>query len=67
MLTGQSERERERELPEAGKVGPVEFRLSGGGGAGRLGRTRVCGTTAAAGKGKSSGNKRRESGKRRRK
>lgn len=37
-----------RELPEAGKAGPVEFCLSGGGGAGRFGRIRVCGTTAAA-------------------
>lgn len=32
---------------EAGKVGPVEFLLSGGGGAGRFGRVRVCGTTVA--------------------
>lgn len=31
----------------------VECRLSGGGGAGRFGRVRVCGTTGAAEKGKS--------------
>jgi len=35
-------------LPEAGKVAPVEFPLSGGGGAGRFGRVRVCGAVAAA-------------------
>lgn len=29
-------------------MGPVEFGLSGGGGAGRFGRLRVRGTTAAA-------------------
>lgn len=42
------ERQGKRKLPEAGTVAPVEFRLSGGGGAGRLGRVRVCGMTAAA-------------------
>ena len=34
-------------IPEAGKVGPLGFGLVGGWGAGRFGRTRVCGTTAA--------------------
>lgn len=42
------ERKGKRKLPEAGKVDPVKSRLSGGGGAGRFGRVRVCGTTAAA-------------------
>jgi len=41
-------RKGKRKLPETGKDGPVESRLSGGGGAGRFGRIRVCGTTAAA-------------------
>lgn len=43
-----SKRKGKRELPGAEKVGPVEFGLSGGGGAGRFGRVRVRGTTAAA-------------------
>lgn len=42
------ERKDRRKVPEAGKVDPEESRLSGGGGAGRFGRVRVCGTTAAA-------------------
>lgn len=49
-LEGMNKRKGKRKLPVVGKVGPVEFLLSGGGGAGRFGRVRVCGTTAAASK-----------------
>lgn len=49
-----NERKGKSKIPVAGKVGPVEFLLSGGGGAGRFGRVRVCGTTAAARKEKKS-------------
>lgn len=60
----------EKALPEDGKVDAVECRLSGGGGAGRFGRVRVCGTTGAAEKGQSGktyGNKNRKGKQRKRK
>lgn len=43
---GERKGKRKRKLPEAGRESPTESRLSGGGGAGRFGRMRVCGTTA---------------------
>lgn len=45
------------ELPEDGNVAPVEVGLSGGGGAGRFGRVRVCGTTAGVIKIRSAANR----------
>lgn len=44
-------------------MGPMEFRLSGGGGAGRFGRVKVCGTAAAVRKEYNRGRDRSERGK----
>lgn len=55
-----SDRKGKMELPEAGKVTPVDVRVSGGRGAGRFGRVSVCGTTAGAINGKSPAQKESE-------
>lgn len=40
-MGGGGQKGKRMKVPEAGREAPLEFRLSGGGGAGRFGRVRV--------------------------